>query len=430
MKVLVLGSGAKDHALAWWLSKSKFISGLYMSRGNLATSDYAFRLDDIDPSSKEDVYKAVLAYGIDLVVIGTEAPLTTGVIAYLNEKGISTFGAPTKAIKLEDDKAFARDFSERHNITTPRRSLFGDILKLRKYLERHNGEEFIVKSNNISPSREVLRSNDTESLIRYAQELMKRGPVLLEEYIPGLPITATIFLDDKGYMMLPVLSEYTEKNKGDNTPTGGMGAVCPVPLRQEMMEKIEERIIKPTLYGMQVEELSYKGVLTFSIIISKEGEPVLVDYHVRFNDPAAQAFIPLIKNDFLEIVEAMKENRISSMKLETSNDFSVAVVLASEGYPLKPVTGREVRGLTVLKMNKIKDYAEIFVGAVDMKDGKAVTTGGRNITVVGLSDSLESANKKAYEMIKSIRIDGGWYRNDIGNRFFKENKEEPDDGKT
>lgn len=419
MRVLVLGSGAKDHAMTWWLSKSRTISGLFVAPGNYCTSDIATKLSEVDPSNAEQVYQACLDHDIDLVFVGTEAPLLTGVIGYLTSKGISTFGAPSKAIKLEDDKAFSRDFTDRHNIPTPRRSFFADPDQLEKYLARHQGTEFIVKSNNISPSRETLHSTDTDALIRYARHLLEKGPVLLEEYVPGTPITATILLDNKGYISLPIVSEYTNRMKDDNTPTGGMGAICPVPIPDRIRNAIKEKVIHPTLYGMKVEQLSYRGVLTLSIIVREDDEPILVDYHVRFNDPAAQALVPLMKTDLLDILGAMSEDRIMDMKIEVNDDFTVAVVLASEGYPLSTVTGRPVDGMTALKRANICGRAVMFCGAVDGPDGYPSTTGGRTITIVGRGKSLQEANASAYSAISSLRLEGGWFREDIGNKFFQ-----------
>ena len=420
MRVLVLGSGAKDHAMTWWLSKSCFISGLFVARGNYCTPDIAEKLEEVDPSDGESVYSACQSHAIDLVFVGTEAPLLSGVIEYLNERGIKTFGAPSKSIKLEDDKAFSRTFTDRHNIPTPRRSLFADIEQMEKYLIRHKGNEFIVKSNNISPSRETLSSSDTGKLLEYARKLMQKGPVLLEEFIPGLPITATILLDKKNYIVLPIVSEYTKRYEEDDVPTGGMGAICPVPIKEDIAEAIKERIISPTLYGMKVEQLSYRGVLTFSIIIKDNREPILVDYHVRFNDPAAQAFVPLINNDFLDILMAMNRDELSKIKLETSDDFTVAVVLASEGYPMETKTGRTVEGLTHIKRAGMTTRPLVFCGAVDAdKNGLPVSTGGRAITVVGKAKSIEEANKEAYRTLEGIHMEGGWFRTDIGNRFFQ-----------
>lgn len=421
MRILVLGSGAKDHAITWWLNRSCLISGLFVARGNFCTPDIATKLPDVDPSDKEAVYQACLENKIDMVFIGTEAPLLSGVIEYLNEKGIETFGAPSKSIKLEDDKAFSRSFAERHGVPIPRRSVFADYQMLEKYLRKHEGEDFIIKSNNISPSRETLHTTDTNAMLSYARKLLEKGPVLLEEFIYGHAVTVTTLLDNNGYLVLPFCAEYTWKNTTDTTPTGGMGAICPVPLTDSMREAIRERIVKPTLYGMKVEQLSYKGVLTFSIILKDYTDPVLVDYHVRFNDPATQAFVPIIKNDLVDIYMKMKDNKVSTVKLETTEDCSVAVVLASEGYPMDTRTGRVIKGLSALKRTMIEGLPIVFAGAIDNdEEGRPVTTGGRNITVVGLGKSIEEANKKAYRTISSIEIEGGWYREDIGTRYFQQ----------
>lgn len=419
MRVLVLGSGAKDHAITWWFSKSCMVSGLYIAPGNLATEDIATNLPDVDPSDPVKVYSACMEYSIDLVFIGTEAPLFTGVVDYLSKRGISVFGAPPSSIRLEGDRAFARSFTERHSIPVPRNSLFADYETLERYLLKHRGEHFTIKSNSVAPSRIMLMSKDTDALLSYASLLFEKGPVLLEEYIPGIACSCTLIVDKNGYLMLPLTSDYAKREHNDNTPTGGMGAVCPIPIAAKIKEKIVKRIIEPTLYGMKVESLSYRGVLTLSMIITKELDPILVDYHVRFNDPAAQAMIPTIRTDLAVILRAVQEDRVSSIKLETSDDCTVAVVLASPGYPIKPEIGKEVEGISPVFLTELSGRPNVFCGAIQRIGGKAVTTGGRNLTVVGKGKNLEEANKKAYALISDKRFDNLWYREDIGNKFFQ-----------
>ena len=418
MRVLILGSGAKDHAVAWWFSRSCYISALYIAPGNLATARFAINLPSVNPSDPADVYEACTVYNIDFVFIGTEAPLFTGVVQYLTDRGIRTFGAPTKSLKLEGDRSFSRAFMARHNIPVPRGSFFKDRESLEKYLEKHNGETFIIKSNSVTPSRIMLTSDSAKSLLEFADTLLEKGPILLEEHLHGIPASCTLLLDNNGYLMLPLTSDYTQKAADDQTPTGGMGAICPVPIIEQLKDEIIERIIEPTLYGMKVEQLSYKGVLTLSLIITEERVPYLVDYHVRFNDPAAQAMIPLIQTDIIEILNAMQENKVSSVDLSISEMCSVAVVLASEGYPMKPVIGKEVKGLTNMLLEPIAGYPLVFCGALQDEGGKAITTGGRNITVVGFGENLERANHQAYKVIKHKNFGKLWYRDDIGNAYF------------
>ena len=420
MRVLVLGSGAKDHAVLWWFSKSCFVSELFIAQGNLCTEEIATNLPDINPASPEDVYCACVEHNIDLVFIGTEAPLFTGVVEHLSKNGIKVFGAPSKSIKLEGDRSFARAFTQRHNIPVPRNSLFGDIESLERYLRKHTGETFIIKSNSLSPSRIMLTSSDTEALLGYATMLLERGPVLLEEFVPGIAVTCTILMDNNGYLMLPITSDYTRVSHDNRTPTGGMGAICPIPMIDTLKDKIIENIVEPTLYGMKVEQLLYKGVLTFSLIINKDQEPILVDYHIRFNDPATQAMVPIIKTDLLKIIKAMEEDRVNEIELETTDQCSIAVVLASKGYPMNPELGVKIENLTNAFLMNCNEKPLVFCGAIKKgEDGIPVTTGGRNLTVVGLGDSLKEANKKAYDLIKGKRFDSLWYRDDIGNKYLQ-----------
>ncbi len=420
MRVLLLGSGAKDHAVAWWFSKSCFLSALFVAPGNLATAKFATNLPSVNIADPGDVYQACVDNRIDFVFIGTETPLFTGVVKYLTDRGIETFGAPSGSLKLEGNRAFSRAFSTRHNIPVPRGSFFSDKESLRKYLERHKGETFIIKSNSVAPSRIMLSSSDTAALMRFAETLFPKGDVLLEECLDGVPATCTLLVDRNGYLALPVTSDYMKKSADDQTPTGGMGAICPVPMLERLKDKIRERIIDPTLYGMQVEQLSYKGVLTLSMMIRNNEEPYLVDYHVRLNDPATQAMVPLIDTDIISLLYAMRDDRIGTMELSVSDKCAVAVVLASEGYPLHPLIGREVTGLSARLMEPLSDTPNVFIGAIQESDeGRAITTGGRNITVVGKGANLQEANKNAYDLIRKKAFRDLWYREDIGNAYFE-----------
>ncbi len=423
MRVLVLGSGAKDHAIAYWFSKSCYLNALYCAPGNLGTSTFAINLSNIDPANASQVYSACITHNIDFVFIGTEAPLFTGVIDFLNERGIATFGAPLRALKLEGDRNFARNFTNRHNIPTPGRNLFTSIEELESFLLRHKNEPFVLKSNTITPSRIMLDSSDTDALISYAKSLFLRGPVLLEEHCDGVPVTVSILLDNNGYLVLPLTSDYTQSRTDDKTPTGGMGSVCPVPLSSKTIENIKTDIIEPTLYGMKVEQLSYKGVLTFSIIVKPDKNPVLVDYHIRFNDPATQAMVPLIKTDIISILTAMQEDKVHTIKLETTGESTVAVVIASEGYPIAPQVGKIVENLPMLlEYNYCADLLFLFTGAVKRdEEGKGRTTGGRCFTIVGKAENIIKANKSAYSVTSLIKFDGAWHREDIGEKFFENN---------
>lgn len=423
MKVLVLGSGAKDHAIAWWFSKSTLIEGLYVAPSNPGTESFAVNLPDVDPSDKEQVLKACKENAIDFVFIGTEKPLFTGVIDHLNKNGISTFGAPGYALKLEGDRKFAREFAARHGIPVPDYKVFEDDAEVSAFLDENAGRMFTIKSNEMSPSRMMIHSADKDVLLSYARELLKKGPVVLEDCIDGLGVTASILVDNEGYYVLPLCSEYTKRehtDKGIGTPTGGMGAVCPVAIGQEARDLISRTIIHPTFKALKEENLYYKGVLTFSIVMSQKG-PFLVDYHVRLNDPATQTMVPLIRNDLVELMVAMQNNTLKHIAPKFTDQSSVSVVIASEGYPNDTRTGSRLEPVDPRHLgNFIDDGAFVFFGAVEKRsDGRIYTTGGRAATIVGLGRNIIEANSKAYGAIDAIQFDGSWYREDIGNKFFE-----------
>lgn len=421
MKVLVLCSGAKDHAIAWWFSKSKLIDGLFVAPCNPGTEDFAVNLSDIDLSDKDSVLSACKKNKIDFVFIGTEEPLFTGVIDYLNQNGISTFGAPSYALKLEGDRQFAKEFAERNGVSIPQYRVFNKESELSDFLETHKNKTFVLKPNALAPSRVMVLSSDVKTLMSFARnQFEKKDNVVLEEYVSGLNITISLLLDEKGSLLLPICSEYTKSEGGDNgVITGGLGAVCPVPVTDKQLKEIHEKIIQPTLSGLKNEKLFYKGILTFSVIVNAN-EAFLVDYHVRLNDPATQTFVPLIKNDLVEIMLAMKNNTLDQIELETSDKCSVSVVVASEGYPIDTKTGIQIKPVCSCYLNNMvntKPY--LFFGAAQKNEkNELLTTGGRVATWVALADNVIDANASVYSVINDVKFNGAWYREDIGNKFF------------
>ncbi len=419
MRLLVLGSGAKDHAITWFFSQSKLINGLYVAHGNIGTEGIAVNLKYVNPSSPESVYRACLLHNIDTVFIGTEAPLMTGVVDFLKEKGITVFGTPSHCLKLENDREYARDFSAKNNIQIPDHQIFKNYDALAKFLDQNENKRFVIKSNEQAPSRVMVDSDNKQALLNFSKKLLDTTPVLIEDHIEGLPLTITLFIDKKGFLTLPFCSEYTKTEEG-GLPTGGMGAICPVPIPHKSKDEIKEKIIIPVLEGMKKEGLLYRGVLTLSIIIHKNLGPILVDYHVRLNDPATQAIIPLIKSDAVEIYEALNNDTIGDFKLELSNDTCTAIVLASEGYPENPIINKELSSISspLLFNTFSKDLPLFFYGTVDRNGSKLITTGGRCVTIVGRSNNIIKASEEAYKAVKHIKFDGMWYRKDIGTKFF------------
>lgn len=422
MKVLVLGSGAKDHAIAWWFSKSKFIEGLYVAPSNPGTASFAVNLPDVDPSDKDQVLAACKKYGIDFVFIGTEGPLQTGVIDHLNANGIDTFGAPGYAIKIENDRRFSREFATRHGIPIPDYHIFSEEKALKAFLEKNTGKPFTIKPNGLSPSRVMISSCDTKTLFDYSKKLLAKGDVVVEDYIDGKHATISILLDNEGFFRLPSCYEYTKRehtDKGTGIPTGGMGAVCPLSVEPEIRELIKSRIVMTTFKGLVEENLFYKGILTFSITVTDKG-PVLLDYHVRLNDPATQAMVAIIKNDLCGLMMAMKDNTLKDIKRELNGKSAVAVVIASDGYPEDTKVGQKLNEIPPHYMsNAIDNGTLLFFGAVESREDGIYTTGGRAATIVGVDKNIMMANSKAYNAIDLVSFDGSWHRSDIGVKFFE-----------
>ena len=421
MKILILNSGAKDTAIAWWFSKSRLISELYVAPGNPGTESFAINLPDVNIGSGKQVLEACRTYNIDFVFIGTEVPLVAGVVDYLNENGISTFGAPLAPLKLETDKVFAREFARRCAINIPDYRVFENLEDLKTFLEREGeGKFYTLKSAGFAPSSSIINSSDYETLAAYATPLLKKGPLLLEDHISGVPVTVTILLDRLGYLLFPLCSEYTKReHKDESIVTGGMGAVCPIPLSNRRRQSLINKLIVPIVKQMKEENLLYNGVLTLALV-HKNNTPYLVDFHLRFNDPAAQAILPLIESDPVDIIRAMQNNSLSSFELKTNSNSSVSVVIAGEGYPQKPKKGVKFNcSVPQLLDNNLTDIPHVFLGAVKKDEtGNLITTGGRSATVVATDENIMSACNAVYKAIRSIEFKGSWYREDIGEKFF------------
>ncbi|MDA3832055.1 MAG: phosphoribosylamine--glycine ligase [Spirochaetales bacterium] len=419
MKVLVLGSGAKDHALSWLFSKSKRLTGLFIAPGNAGTEKLGVNLATVDPSNPKAVLRACREHQIDYVFCGTEAPLAAGVVDVLLSEGISTFGAPLNSVRLEGDRSFAREFTTRYGIPIPKHHIAQTVDELIDFIENNSGKRLVIKRNGLAPSRVMIDSADQEYLLDFGERLLEKGEVLIEEHLKGMPLTVTILTDGEHYLRLPLCSDYIKAEEYDTgSATGGMGSICPVPLLDKKIEQIiTNQIVEPTLKGLKKENLSYKGVLIFSLVLTENG-PILVDYHVRFNDPATQAMAPLITTDFLDLLEAIQSRTIADIHLKISDYSSVAVVLASAGYPNTPEINKPVRLPTYAGSNMIFDRTITFFGAVDRENQVLHTTGGRCFTVVGIGMNILEANEAAYNVISEITFEGSWHRSDIGNKFF------------
>ena len=418
MKVLILGSGAKAHALAWALDNSHLITGLYVAPGNSGTADIAENIDSIDPNNPSEVVALCTSLSIDYCLVATSRAQYNGMVEALMKAGINTLGASTEAAQLEHDRLNARSFMKRYGIPTTDVEVFSDLKKFEEYLNQHRDEHLVLKRNHPFSTLNVFDSTDYEKLRSFGEEILEEDSLLVEKFENGYNLSISVIMDGKNYIILPPASDYTKALDNDTGAiTNGMGAICPVPiLSEKTYSKILTEIIEPTLEGLQKENLAYKGVFFFSLLIQGEGAK-LTSYHVKFGNPEAQVILPLIKSDFGNLLRAVENENLNQFNLELSTKSAVGVVIAGEGYPERQPRSEIVSIDSVYPERKTL----LFHGSTHKNgDGRIYTDGGRCFTVVGLGENIVKANSHAYEGIKRVNFNGAWSRKDIGNKFFEE----------
>ena len=416
MKVLVLGSGAREHAIAWSFSKSKSITGLFVAPGNAGTEEIAENIPGIDPCNTEMVVNACKEYGIDYVFVGPEAPLAEGVVDALQAAGINAIGPHKAAAMLESSKAFSKNFMLKYNIPTASAIEIETPKQFKKEINSRTGK-IVIKKSGLAAGKGVLESDEKKKLLEFGYDILKTDKLLIEEYLTGWEVTILTLSDGKNYIILPPCADFKKAHNGDEGPnTGGMGAICPVPsLSSQMLETIKKNIIEPTFKGLEKEGLSYKGILYFGLMITAQG-PKLLEYNVRFGDPEAQAIIPLIVSDFGDFCEAIIRGEIKSFPLKVSQDTAICVVIAAGGYP-----GDYKKGIPVHYLPRFKEkYVAIFHASTKFdEENNVVTNGGRCFSVVGFGQDIITANKNAYVAAEEIYFKDSFYRHDIGKKFFE-----------
>jgi phosphoribosylamine--glycine ligase len=428
MKVLIAGSGAREHALAWAFAKGMSLpaaasagaapgrDALYCAPGNAGTEEVAKNVD-IDPENPKALVSAARELGIDLVVVGPEGPLAAGAIDALGEAGIPAFGPPMKAAALEASKAFARAFSERWGVPCARTARFSDKAALRRFVDESGGARLVLKKSGLAAGKGVLESDDRAELLAFGESVLESDELLAEEYLVGRELSIFALCDGKDYLVLPACADHKKAGRGDSGPnTGGMGAVCPVPYADApTMARIEREIVAPSFKGMEAEGLSYRGVLFLGVMLTAEG-PKLLEYNVRFGDPETQSLLPLLETGVEDLAWKVATGSLASFKPRFSAKTACGVVVAAPGYP-----GHYPKGLHVdldgAGVVQGGDALLFHASTARGPDGRALTGGGRCFTAVGLGDCWEEARSRAYALATEVRFEGAWFRPDIGERM-------------
>lgn len=419
--ILIIGSGGREHAIAWKIAQSKQLNKLFIAPGNAGTDKVGTNLN-IGVSDFEGIKKEVLNHQINLVLVGPEVPLVEGIhdffLADSQLKNVAVIGPQKLAAQLEGSKEFAKKFMMRHNIPTAAYESFtkSSLKDGFTFLEKLN-PPYVLKADGLAAGKGVVILNDLQEAKNELADMLtneKFGAasttVVIEEFLDGIEMSCFILTDGKNYVSLPNAKDYKRIGEGDKgLNTGGMGAISPVPFAdKEYLNKIEERVIKPTVLGLQKDNIPYKGFIFFGLI-RVNNEPMVIEYNCRMGDPETEVVIPRIKSDFLELLLATGNNELDTIQIEIDDRSASTVMLVSGGYPESYEKGKEISGV-----ENVNESLVFHAGTSLSSSNETVTNGGRVIAVTSFGNDFKEALSTSYQNIEKINFDKMNYRKDIG----------------
>lgn len=419
MNVLILGSGGREHAMAWKISQSSLLSNLFIAPGNAGTAHVGTNVD-IAVEDFKSIRKFVLEKKINLVVVGPEVPLVQGIADFFASdkdlKNVGLIGPNARAAQLEGSKDFAKQFMMKHGVPTAKYATFTkQTLKDGKAFLATLKPPFVLKADGLAAGKGVLIINELKAAEEALATLLNgqfgasSEKVVIEEFLKGIEMSVFILTDGESYKILPEAKDYKRIGEGDTgLNTGGMGAVSPVPfMTPEFLDKVETQVIIPTMKGLKAEGILYRGFIFFGLI--KVGnEPYVIEYNCRMGDPETEVVVPRIKSDFLNLLDGAASGTLSEQHIETDPRSAVTVMLVSKGYPESSEKGKEIKGLDL-----VKDAVAFHAGTKNSKE-KVVTHGGRVIAVTAYGNDMEDALERAYRNASMIDYSGKNLRKDIG----------------
>jgi phosphoribosylamine--glycine ligase len=427
MKVLVIGSGGREHALAWKAAKSDLVEKVFVAPGNAGTAlEPGVENIDIGVSDLDALANFAEREKIGLTIVGPEAPLTDGLVDRFAEKGLRCFGPTQGAAQLEGSKAFTKDFLARHQIPTAVYETFTELEPAKAYIQKQ-GAPIVVKADGLAAGKGVILAQTEEEAIQAVQGMLSGEnfgdagrKVVIEEFLTGEEASFIVMVDEKNILPLATSQDHKAASDGDTgLNTGGMGAYSPAAVvTPEVYSRTMKEVIEPTVRGMEKEGHPYMGFLYAGLMIDQSGTPKVLEYNCRFGDPETQPILLRLKSDFIQLCLAALDQRLDEVSAEWDDRASLGVVMAAGGYPESYTKGHVISGLPETEQKDLK----VFHAGTKMQDGQVVTSGGRVLCVTALGDSVGDAQKKAYDMVGKIRWDGVYYRTDIGYRAVAREK--------
>ncbi|MFZ9386985.1 MAG: phosphoribosylamine--glycine ligase [Chitinophagaceae bacterium] len=425
MRILLLGSGGREHTLAWKMSQSPLCEALFITPGNAGTAQCGKNLD-ISLSDFDGIRKVCIEEHIDLVVVGPEEPLVKGITDFLisdpSLPDLDVIGPDQTGAQLEGSKAFAKAFMIRHGIPTAGYREFTEqnYPEGVAYLRQH-ALPIVIKADGLAAGKGVVICENHLEAIAEFELMVQRSKfgeagkkVVIEEFLKGIEISVFVLTDGKNYVILPEAKDYKRVGAGDTGPnTGGMGAVSPVPFaNRELMQKIEDRVIRPTVEGLKKEGLEYRGFIFFGLMIVN-GDPYMIEYNCRMGDPETEVVIPRLRNDLVELLTAAANQQLDAVKIETDNRTACTIVAVSGGYP-----GDYKKGQVILGIGDVnpEDSILFHMGTLE-KDGQVLTNGGRVFCITSFGRSVFDAVEITKEEMQKVSFSGMEYREDIGYEF-------------
>ncbi len=420
MNVLLLGSGGREHALAWKLRESKLLNNLFIAPGNAGTATIGKNIE-MSVTDFEGIKEFSLNNNIDMIVVGPEDPLVEGIFDYFRDDEdichIAVIGPSMKGAKLEGSKDFAKEFMIRHKIPTAKYL----TVTLENYDEGNQfldslSAPYVLKADGLAAGKGVLITENINEAKSILYEMLngKFGAaskkVVIEEYLSGIECSVFVLTDGKSYKILPVAKDYKRVGEGDTgLNTGGMGAVSPVPFAdEEFMQKVEKQVIIPTIDGIEEDNIRYKGFI-FVGLMNVGGEPKVIEYNVRMGDPETEVVIPRIKSDLLFLFCQVAIQKLGSTDIEIDPRYATTVMMVSGGYP-----GSYEKGKTITGLDKVTDSIVFHAGTTIKNNNNVVTSGGRVLSVTSLGDTIQEALATSYKNIEKIDFEKKYYRKDIG----------------